>query len=341
MELPRYSSPASRLPVELLREIFLYAAPFRQRPPISTTICCVGRRWRYAAYSVKGLWTDVPVENEMWTELALTFSSREPISLVSDSFLRGGVMNSRVLPGLQSALRHSPRIREILLKKDHFTQEDLSLLKGARLPSLERLRLQSCKYWFELPNAFFEVDEAPQLAELVIHRLWCKTPTPSPLFRSSLRSLELHHCQDVFRHIPLNQHVVLNLEYFCVIDSCPNTRAAPYPRIHLPKLQHLYVQDTGVKVSKFLERLRFSGVASEIVLDCEIHHRFEEIPTFLKYLSRHVSSLMSTTTPALTSPYALRISDPLPSGSQISTIIEHNAPRGQISQIAHTMRTVE
>ncbi|KAI0263918.1 hypothetical protein BC834DRAFT_281630 [Gloeopeniophorella convolvens] len=351
-------SPASRLPAEILHEIFFYVGQFRQSPPICKVIHRVCRRWRHVAYDVKYLWTDVPLDSQIWTQLALNFSCQEPISIVLHAPIRSSSENSRAPPGLESALPHLPRVREIVLKKLYLSRVDLGFLVYAGLPLLERLCLQSCKYWFELPEGLFTADGAPRLVHLTLHRLCCTAPIRFKLLRPTLQSLELYHCRDVFVNTP--GHISLNLERLHIVHSCPDENTTLLTRIHILKSRHLYIQDTSVKISKLMRHLTFDERKTEVNLDCEIYHQ-NDIRPLLLHLRQRIQWLttLGTLDPIVPrAPCVLYISDPVTSVSQspglmlsaihevtapwkVSMFFEHRFLPSYISRIASTMLNME
>jgi F-box-like len=204
----------SRLPVEILIQVFSYYAAsdrqphvrFRTPPPwLAVTHVC--QRWRRAALSCPVLWVDIISTNYRWTEEMLERSSDLPIHITVDD-------------GGPSA--HVPcevRTARLLFSKIHRAQ-------SLAITCADADRILAC-----LP-ILFEAEAAPVLQELTItdfHSSNAVDLVERPLFSGrtpTLQFLSLYHCR-VLWSSPLFQ---CDLVYLFI---------SHIPHEHRPHLQQL------------------------------------------------------------------------------------------------------
>ena len=257
----------SRLPVEILIQVFSYYSAsdrrphvrFRTPPPwLAVTHVC--QRWRQAALSSPSLWTDIITTNYRWTEEMLLERSRDvPVHITVDD--AGSV--------------HTPcdvRAARLLFSTIHRAQSLVMTCADKLLACMPIL---------------FEAEAAPLLEELTItnfHPTSALDLVDRPLFSGKtpcLQFLSLHHCRvlwssPVFQcdlvylslsHIPHDQRPHLEqlldvlksltrLECLQLDEALPNHISSPTDFTSLLSVERLV-----------LYRLRFFSLCAKSAFD--------------------------------------------------------------------------
>ncbi|KAI0057992.1 hypothetical protein BV25DRAFT_1902393 [Artomyces pyxidatus] len=114
--------PIHRLPVETLREIFLYLPLFtaeevesrtRELPPAGLAIYHVCRHWRYIVHKCRQLWTVIPLQSVYLTDLSIRLSSPGPIDVYVDY---AAMRRPAYMAAALKALDQLPRVRVLSLR---------------------------------------------------------------------------------------------------------------------------------------------------------------------------------------------------------------------------------
>ncbi|KAI0066686.1 hypothetical protein BV25DRAFT_1417169 [Artomyces pyxidatus] len=295
--------PISRLPVELLSEVFCYMpvdvvmldTRRRNTFPSWFAVTHVCRHWRRVAYACPGLWLFMPLESLEWTNVALEKSKPGPIIILADTidflFGKSEDYHDWILPeALEVAFGSVYRAVEIEWSAKCETEDEqamlvrlLAVLLRSAAPLLESLNI-----WFEvyediqtldIPDGLFLNCPLPQLQTLDISGSIALGE--SQLFRSSsLTSLRMYEV-DVRRIWPTTGDMISSLRDLPRLETlelnrCFSSIDPSAPAIVLPCLTRLILLGDFAPVSQSMHL-----ISSPILrtLDVTIRLKHEAAPS--------------------------------------------------------------
>ena len=210
-------SPISRLPAEILCNIFSFAEVLSQTwsPESWTNFSQVSQHWRSLALRAPELWTKIPLAYPRWAQEMLIRSKKAKLTIRSD--------NSSSLKAIQT-------LRLCLYEMNRIEEINLTAIPGSLLEEI---------FW-DLPK------HAPQL-----HTLRIESPPLSeafPIFENflydtkRLRRVELSNCK-----ISWDSRLLTGLTRLTLIGPL-NANSSIIKFLHalqqMPALTHLYLEDS-------------------------------------------------------------------------------------------------
>lgn len=299
---PPPTSPISRLPVELLTQIFthvpriefeesLHATPTAPSSPKPTWIAItqVCQHWRAIATNCKVFWSYIPLQTSpYWVEVSLARSYPCPISFSVD-FSPAPRRPEWYRNSALSALRALSRARQVHLRgsadpNSEFGREASRLLD----PVLEVSSVQD--HNVTLSGDIFLRRDITALRSLTLTS--CEACPSSPLFRAPLLSLRLVDCHVEF---PLEILSLLPQLRTLVLQNTHGTRISS-DILHLPHLQHLELSNIS-SVIAFLLRGIIIPSSSSLSITCTDYTDIEEPLddlTLLNTITSNMSAVFST-----------------------------------------------
>ncbi|KAI0061702.1 hypothetical protein BV25DRAFT_1826428 [Artomyces pyxidatus] len=258
----RRGSPISKLPEELLLEIFAHLPNYAARrrrgrdcPPHWLSVTRVCTLWRRVALACPDLWRFIPLESEPWTQAALKHSKDALITIRAAKWPKPSTLEDPYAK--QLALEHISRAREITLVDFNNNisygvtvncNSDESSPKPS--PHLEVLRLRvdirSCT-GLRLSGVFDEIP-TPKLRDLRLHNLFIRWTSPL------LQSTALTHLELQVQEIPALR------TWDCVEDLAQTLSRMPL--LHTLVLLNVFPPNTAVPPGLLPERLDFPHLAT-------------------------------------------------------------------------------
>ncbi|KAH9015272.1 hypothetical protein EDB83DRAFT_241239 [Lactarius deliciosus] len=278
------ASPISRVPAELLMEIFTHVprmefeeslrahaagVPLR---PTWMSIAQVCRHWRAIVANFKDFWAYIPLQTSAyWAEVSLARSYPHPISFRVDCSTTQPEWYRRVA---LSALRAVARAQEVHLQSSaatnlEFRMEVLHLLGGSPAPKLETLSINGAmaRNLVLLSDDIFLRYHNAVVALRSLTLVYCDVRPSNALFHAPLVSLHLENCEadnllEVLSRLP---HLrTLNLES----TPSPDTPLRNLSNIvHLQQLQHLAITNASGIVA-FLIKGILTSASTSLSITC-------------------------------------------------------------------------
>ena len=256
-------SPISRVPAELLMEIFTHVprmefeesllAPTADVPlqPTWMSIAQVCRRWRAIVANFKDFWVYIPLQTSAyWAEVSLARSRPRPISFRVDFSTTQPEWYRRTA---LSALRAVARAKEIHLQSSvatnlEFRKEVLHLLRGFPAPKLETLSIDGtmARNFVSLSDDVFHSHHTAVGALRSLTLTYCEEIDPSNiLFYAPLVSLHLENCPadsllEILFRLPNLRTLILECTPF---HYGPHGNSSTV--VHLQQLQHLTITNAS------------------------------------------------------------------------------------------------
>ncbi|KAI0061475.1 hypothetical protein BV25DRAFT_759554 [Artomyces pyxidatus] len=281
-----HGTPISCLPFEIVSKIFSIlrglagnAAPKRGRPHSCLVVTQVCTHWRRIAFSTKDMWTDIPLESHLWTQLALEQSKPSPISVrwVHDEHSAdGGKPDSEAL---FLALCELPRIRDLWLEGDpHDTSDRKTFMNVANhvlaartAPLLETLFLGYSLYNrpYLYLGEIFEDKIPPKLRQLNLYR--CQLPPSSVLFAPTITNLGVNNCDIWSTYDELKSTLAL-MPHLRTLDVYPFTlppsaHGGPTGRpVDLPNIRILNLQGDTLQIIQAMHSISIPHDGDELIL---------------------------------------------------------------------------
>ncbi|KAH9997147.1 hypothetical protein BJV74DRAFT_794955 [Russula compacta] len=280
MPTPTPTSSISRMPVELLMQIFALVPrmEFKESvrevntapPPRPTWIAImqVCRRWRAIAADCKDFWTFVPLQaSAYWVEVSLARSYPCPISFLVDF---SSAQPDWYRRAALSALRAISRAREVHLQGSatatdlEFREEALRLLDVSSAPMLETFSVRgyTTRDFFLLSGNIFLRQVAAALHYLTL--MFCDIHLSSPLFQAPLISLRLMNCYvksplDILGLLPHLRTLLLENIYGSYISHSSDV-------LSLPQLQHLELTNLSSVIAFLLQGILVPSSSSVSIM---------------------------------------------------------------------------
>ena len=296
---PSPTSPISRLPVELLTQIFTHVpriefeeclrtptAPLSPKPTwMAITQVC--QHWRTMATNCKDFWSYIPLQTSpYWVEVSLARSYPCPISFSVDfsPAPRPEWYQSSAL----SALRALSRARQVHLRgsaepNSEFRREESRLLG----PVLEVSNVQEHHMTSDsvaLSDDIILRHDTTALRSLTL--TLCDVYPSSPLFCAPLLSLRLVDCRVEF---PLEILSLLPQLRTLVLQGTRGTRISS-DVLHLPQLQHLELINVSSVIAFFLREMVIPS-SSFLSITCTDYSDIDEPLDELTLLNRATSNI--------------------------------------------------
>lgn len=273
----QYLPPVSRLPTELLIDIFRYhipgpwtLVPRKGLPPTWIAISHVCRRWREIAIGYPHLWANIILSNRSWTTAMLERS--KPLPIVISAAFEGRPLRAALL----DALSQVSRARELVLEVT-MLHHLLESFKDQPAPSLESLRLVQSVGMSPcvLPDDVFG-GHTPVLQELELDRVTIQWS--SSLLRPRLTHLEIRNPHRDFLPSMTQMLDVLatmsHLDTLILSNALPPCHIAqhfditnPNRTLPLPSVTKLHLVGTPGECSQFLNRVMIP-VDAELIFEC-------------------------------------------------------------------------
>src|SRR5580692_3705750 len=192
-------APISRLPIEILIQVFSYYPASDRHPHIRSrspppwlAVTHVCQRWRDAALSCPFLWVDIISTNFRWTEEMLERSSDVPIHITVDD--GGSTQKPCELGSARLLFSNIHRAQSLVMTCAHAILACMPLLFGAdAAPLLQELIITNFH-----PTGTLDLvaqplfsGKTPNLQLLSLYR--CRVLWSSPLFQCNLVYLSISH----------------------------------------------------------------------------------------------------------------------------------------------------
>jgi len=261
------SALISRLPVEILVQIFsYYSASDRhphvrfRTPPTWLAVTHVCQRWRDAALSCPFLWVDMISTNIRWTEEMLKRSGDVPIHITVDD--AGSAQKPCELKTARLLFSKIHRAQSLVMTCAHTILTCMPILFDAEAaPSLQELIITNFHPTNNLDliaRPLFS-GKTPSLQLLSLYR--CRVMWSSPLFQCNLVYLSISHIPQENRP---NLHLVLEvLKRLTRLECLQLDEALP---AHVPSPNETIVSLLSAE-RLFLRRLRFFSLCAHSALD--------------------------------------------------------------------------
>ncbi|KAK7044156.1 hypothetical protein VNI00_007876 [Paramarasmius palmivorus] len=286
--------PISRVPSELLCEIFTQFIPRRPEDNFRLTLTHVCRLWRTVAIGLQSLWTFPDFRTPELAREMLIRSGRAPLHI---QFLH---THFRLAPGmdleqyklaqmdiLSQALSDSFRLESVHLDVPSVWLRSVLTTLIQPAPLLHSLNLGSDRCVIPLN---FLSDDAPRLTRLIIDG--CEFPYNSPLLRN-LTSLKLSGGYETTFEERLHEALRLMpaLEYLGLAEVECDT---PDEEViaTLPRLRQLDLEGTQLSCSSILNHISFPATASvQITIEgADLPEEdLEDLDTFWRDIARILS----------------------------------------------------
>jgi hypothetical protein len=260
-------APVSRLPVEILIQVFSYYCAsdryphtrFRTPPPwLAVTHVC--QRWRDAALSCPFLWDEIISTNHRWAEEMLRRSRDVPIHITIDD--GGNTQKPCELRTARLLFTEIHRTQSLVMTSAHTILSCMSILFEAEAaPLLQELIITNFHPTSALDliaRPLFD-GKTPNLQLLSLYR--CRVLWSSPLLQCDLVYLSISHIPH--EHRP---HLDLVLEVL--------KRLARLECLQLDESLHIHISSPNESITSllsverlFLYRLRFFSLCAHSALD--------------------------------------------------------------------------
>jgi hypothetical protein len=288
-------SPISRLPIEILCNIFKFslAACWTPEPESWTNFSQVSRHWRSSALSAPELWTNITVGYPRWTQEMLIRSKKAKLTIRSSLSLPK-LKHETIVETVRSCLYEMNRVEEINLSVNPiliFEEIFRGLPKSA--PQLHTLTLCIWKFpgAFSIHDGFLHDTERLQRVELINCKISWDSRLLTGLTRltlgNSLKAKSLIiQVLHALRRMPALTHLDLN-------DSIPDDLKGlfTYAVIDLPCLRELTISSGVGALTDFIGHISFPHSAI-LNLTCK-ENQSTEID-FSKFLSILTTKFLST-----------------------------------------------
>ncbi|KAH9956811.1 hypothetical protein BC827DRAFT_1270731 [Russula dissimulans] len=260
-------APISRLPVEILVQIFsYYSASDRhphvrfRTPPTWLAVTHVCQRWRDAALSCPFLWVDMISTNFRWTEEMLNRSTDVPIHITVDD--GGSAQKPCELKTARLLFSKVHRAQSLVMTCASTILTCMPILLDAEAaPLLQELIITN----FHPTNTLDLVarplfsGKSPSLQLLSLYR--CRVRWSSPLFQCDLVYLSISHIPH--EHRPNLPQVLEVLERLTRLECLQLDEALP---VHVSSPNETTVSLLSAE-RLFLRRLRFFSLCARSALD--------------------------------------------------------------------------
>jgi hypothetical protein len=258
------TSPISRIPAELLMEIFTLVprmefeesvrAPTAGVPlrPTWMSVAQVCRRWRAIVANFKDFWAYIPLQTSAyWAEVSLARSYPLPISFRVDFSTTQPEWYRRAA---LSALRAVARAQEVHLQSStatnqEFRREALHLLGGSPAPKLETFSIDGtmARNLVSLSDDIFLRHHSAIVALRSLTLAYCDVRPSNALFHAPLVSLHLKNCQadsllEVLSRLPHLRTLILENTPF---HDAPLASGNSFNVVNLRQLQHLAITNSS------------------------------------------------------------------------------------------------
>ncbi|KAI0295915.1 hypothetical protein B0F90DRAFT_1927383 [Multifurca ochricompacta] len=347
----RRASPISRIPVELLTQIFTHvprvefeeSLQFKARiapsGPMWMAIAQVCHHWRMIVADCREFWSYIPLQSSLyWVEVSLARSHPHPISFSVDLSATQPEWYQRAA---LSALHVISRAREVYIHTSAVANSGLHMaalriLDDAAAPKLEVLGIHGTVACEPVPfsGSIFRHHTAAALHTLTL--AFCEVHPSSPLFQAPLVSLRLENCRVEF---PLG-----------VLSLLPHLRTLVLAGIHgtflsyssdvvrLLHLRHLELTSPSSDIAFLLRNISIPPstslsitcvdyiVSDDPLDDLTLLHKITLIlsPVLATYLERAFAEgyslpLLEITTPTNASKRNISLLDPTSTSTSTST----------------------
>ena len=258
------SAPISRLPVEILCNIF--SLSIHERPESWTNFSQVSRHWRSLSLSAAKLWTEIPIYYPRWAQEMLIRSKKAKLTIRCDFSIRSP--RPKTIKTIRSCLYEMDRVEAIKITygipRSILEEIFRDLPKSA--PQLHTLRIGCYSpgfsgIVFSISENFLYDTERLQCVELIN----CKIGWASPLLTGLTRlTLEVEDSSKANSESSINQflHALQQmpaLTDLCLKNSIPDNSENPstYPVVNLPFLRVLNISSGVDALTAVLHHITF------------------------------------------------------------------------------------
>ncbi|KAF9480804.1 hypothetical protein BDN70DRAFT_877120 [Pholiota conissans] len=299
---PSRTAPISRLPPEILCEIFTivkeesYRSISQDYPIRWILLTHVCRHWREVAFDLPSLWASNPwpFNHLTWLQEMLIRSKESPVSI--DCHVEHLLMYPESILSLASVLGQPQRVKRLAIEFEPGESDWFKLRKI--LPQcalqLEHLALIGSPYSFPSPRLklFGTKDPLHELPKLRYLELQCFDVNWNSFAISLPRMRALSHlklyrvCRPAWQQFPDILKELLTLESLNMTSSLPAHEGNPHGSnsFYFPSLRNLTVSDDGSIVENFLSYITIpSSTAVNIAVTEELD--LDYLPDFLSSLS--------------------------------------------------------
>ncbi|OSX60547.1 hypothetical protein POSPLADRAFT_1047967 [Postia placenta MAD-698-R-SB12] len=268
-------APVSRLPVEMLTEIFLQSADDESDP--------IRKYWRGVALQTAQLWTRIEVKNEAWVQRLLNLSKNLPVTACFDA--RFGFTPDNYQGGLLLA-EHPGRLRGIrIIVAAPYETILCDLLKQIPAPALESIVWEDThRSESQDPNSIASnlfKGNTPSLKRIDLHH--CGWQWNCMLFRNSVTRLVLDRsftpCNPSLLQLASALVRMPMLEYLELedIQATPHHSAFPnpIPELCLSRLKFVRIIASTASCVSILSVLSVIHPEAQIELDCTLEDDYD------------------------------------------------------------------
>ena len=261
--------PVAQLAPELLTQIFMLNTLFDYPPqntafrvaPTLKNCSHVCQYWRRVVLACPALWSrslNLHMETPEWTSEILKRSNPMPLDIHADSAIGAA---SSIYDNVDLALDHVPRLRVLNLWAPVFVMSRLVKKLNKAAPSLEELSLHNSTdaNIFDVPASLF-ASHTSRLRRLEL--LNCNLRWDSPMLRG-LTHLQLSGMSPCAR--PTFATLLSTLSQMSMLETLSLSHILPlsdvletsFPKIHLPMLAQLRLEDGIIGCTTVLDHLIF------------------------------------------------------------------------------------
>jgi len=294
-------SPVSRLPVEILCNIFSFVVndsdaniSIRVRSPKSwTNTSQVSRHWRSTALSAPELWTDIPLNYPRWAQEMLTRSKMAKLTIRSGFYF--DISNPRAIETVRSCLYEMNRVEVLKLTSTLglILEEIFRDLPTKSAPQLHTLHIRSQSFHSacSIHEDFLYDTERLQCVELIN----CKISWDSRLL-TGLTRLCLENSMKANSSIIQVLYALQRMPALTDLrlkDSISDDSEGPstYPDVDLPCLRVLHISSGVGALTTFLRHIT---IPHSVIWDLTCREKQSTQIDFTNFLSVLATKFLSS-----------------------------------------------
>ena len=294
-------SPISRLPVEILCDIFSFtqAEDLARRPESWISFSQVSQHWRSSALCAPALWTNIPIHNPHWAQEMLIRSKEAKLTIRADLSLRGVNQLSNTIKTVRSCLYEMNRVEEIdvdIIAISGSILEEIFRHVPKSAPQLHTLCLASRFYHgpvFSIHEDFLYNTDRLQRVKLINCEISWDSRLLTGLTHLFLQnSLKANSSMIEFFHAIQQMPALTDLQ---LEDSIPDDLDGPstYPVVDLSCLRRLHISSGVGPLTTVLRHITFPHTA-KLNLTCRENQSIQiDFSNFLSVLAtKFLSSLV-------------------------------------------------